>query len=137
VLARHERDVLVAGGRPSLLEGVLEAVGDEGEGRPALLGERLARLVREHEHGMWKGGVLAPGLLAERERPPAHDVCAGRLDRLRDDIAARTGLVARQAVLRSPGVEVVEPLVEAIEVVVRAGDEAVQGHRLVEQGPRP
>ena len=53
--AAGDDDVLVAGRGARLLERGLDAVGDEVERRPALL-ERLARVVGEHEDGVWNGG---------------------------------------------------------------------------------
>src|SRR5687767_8423807 len=50
VRAAGDRDVLVAGGCPGLLEGALDAVGDEGERCSSLLGHGLPGMVGEDEY---------------------------------------------------------------------------------------
>src|SRR5215218_5650075 len=60
VEAPHDVDALIAGGLARLRVGVLEAAGDEVEGRPALHLERLAGVMGEHEHGGVVGRLGAP-----------------------------------------------------------------------------
>lgn len=55
-----DSDVAITRGVLRLLEGGIDAVGDECEGRASLHRQRLARMVREHEHRSVVGRVLAP-----------------------------------------------------------------------------
>src|SRR6266545_2081818 len=80
--ATRERDVLVPGGRASLLERGFDAVGDEGERGSAFLDDRLTRMMGEDEHGDVERGVVPPPGIRVRvvlpwafstaEHPPTH-----------------------------------------------------------------
>src|SRR5690606_622636 len=58
--AARESDVLAAGSAPRQLQGSLEPFRDEGEGRAAFELERLARVMREHEHRVMERRIVAP-----------------------------------------------------------------------------
>jgi hypothetical protein len=60
-LAAGDGNVLVARRRAGLLEGALDAVLDEGEGRPSLLDERIAGAVGKDEDRLVEGRFVSPG----------------------------------------------------------------------------
>ncbi len=115
--------VLAAGGPPRLFERRLDAVGDEREGRSAFERERLARVMREHEHRVMERrvgpppavprllGVPRAGVAAEHVAP--HHGGADVGERLLDDPRAFVDLSAFEAVHRSPLRERKHPLVQA------------------------
>jgi hypothetical protein len=143
--AAGDRDVLVAGRRPGLLQSRLDPVGHEVERRAALHRQRLARVVGEHEHGRVVGRVLAPPPapalvprpVAAAEHLAAHDVGADTLEDLVDDLRVGAALAALLPVLLAPAVGREHPLVQAhpalsdrvVKALVRPGDEAVERHR--------
>ena len=83
--AAADEDVLVAGGLPRPLQGGLDSVGDEGEGR-VREGQRLPLVVGEDEDRLVEGRVVtppappwivAPGAAGGRtELAPTHDLGA-------------------------------------------------------------
>jgi len=97
-------DTIIAGRGAGLLEGGADAVGDEREGRAALLDLRLARVMREHEDGDVEGRVVAPPgvgvrvagprALAAAEHLAAHDHGADALRDLGDDLVVGAALAA-------------------------------------------
>ena len=112
--AAGDRDVRAAGRDPRLLEGGLDAVGDERKRRAACVSRGSRGSWVSTETGAWVGPVLAPPAApwgvpwtaAAAEHPAPHDVRADALAHLLDDL----------------GVEVVEAL-------VGARDEAVERDR--------
>src|ERR1700735_4329961 len=147
--APAEPHVLATGRLLGLLKRRLDAVAREEEGGAALLGQRLAGVMGEHEHGCVEGRVLAPpalpGALTPRasssaEHASAHDRGADVLKRLLDDGCARVDLAALASVWDAPGRKLEGPLVQlhapfaqrVLLARVGAGDKAVQGHRNLE-----
>src|SRR5215216_91341 len=138
------RDVyaVVAGRLTRLCVGGVEAVGDEVEGRPALHLDRLAGVMREHEHRCMirrlgpppAAPVLLP-LAADRpEHVAAHEVSAARAH----EPAGRrlVGLVGA-LVAEVPAVELPSALPERVlATLVRPGDETVERDRHVARGVR-
>ena len=142
--AAAERDVPAAGGREGLLERRLDPVGDEREARPALqLGERLARVVGEHEDRVVERRVLAPPAVPARLAPrpraaaehiAAHDRRADVLERALHHRRARVHLAALLPVRPAPRRERERPPVQMhpalperlLDGRVGAGDEAVE-----------
>src|SRR5437868_3914023 len=86
--AATDRDILVTGGSPGLIDGRLDAVCDERERSAALLGDGVPRVVGEDEDRVVKRrlvtppavgpGVVFPRSMAAAEHPAAHHRRAGR-----------------------------------------------------------
>src|SRR5207249_4108779 len=149
-----ERDVLVAGGRPSLLEGGFDPVGHERERGPSLLGYPLARVMGENEHRDTErrvfsppavgSGIVFPRALSTAEHSSAHHDGPGRAERFLDDLAVGVGLTAREAMPLTPAREREGPFVQSIAALpqrpldglVRSRDEAVDRHRDVARQAR-
>jgi hypothetical protein len=147
VRAAAHLHVPVAGRILGLLERRLDALGDEGEGGPSLLGHGLPRMVCEDEDRVVEGRVVPPPAVRVRvvlprplpaaEHPPPHHRGAGAAGRFLDELRVPAGLASREAVALAEGLEPECPLVEPlaalaerlIEGLVRPGDEAVQRHR--------
>jgi len=77
VAATSNVDVPILGGRPCLIEGALDAIGNEGERGAAFLDERVSRVVGEHEHGRAEGRFISPGLFAFVEHASTEHNCSG------------------------------------------------------------
>jgi hypothetical protein len=132
--AAGDGDVGVAGGRAGPGQGRLDPIGDEGERRPALHRQRLARMVGEDEDRRVVGRVVAPPALpveipvaaAGTEHVAAHHVRPGRGDGLD---GGGVGL----RLLEHPAVQAaVDALAEGrVRALVRPGREAVDRHRHV------
>src|SRR5262245_6213219 len=142
-----ERYVFAAGGSPCLFERRLDAAGDEREDRTAFKLERLACVMREHEHRVMERRVGSPptgprslGIpgtrVAAEHIAPHHggaDVCKGLLDNRR----ARVDLSALKAMHRAPDREWERPLVKAhatdperiFDTLIGTSHEAVERHR--------
>jgi hypothetical protein len=83
--AAGDRDIRVPGRHPGAVQCGHRPVGDEREGRTALHGQRLARVVGQDEHRRVVGRLLAPPAspghiplaAAWTEHVAAHDVRAG------------------------------------------------------------
>src|SRR5206468_1995918 len=124
VRATRDGDVALACRRQRLLQCGLDAARDEREGRPALLDQRLARMVGEDEHGHAERRLVAPPAVRVRvvlpragaaaEHLPAHHDRAGRLERLLDDLGVRCRLAALLTVAPAEAREAVEPFVQAL-----------------------
>ena len=148
-----KRHILAAGGLPRRLERRTDAVGDEGEGRPTLEHEWLARVVREHEYRVVERRISAPpagprllripgtGVAAEHVAP--HDGGTDVGERFLDDRGAFVGLSAVHADHRAKRSELEGPLVETpaadservAHALAGTGDEAVERHRDLEAQP--
>src|SRR6185295_11323667 len=140
-----DRDVLITGRRPGLLERGLDPVGHERERRAALHRQRLARVVGEHEHRSVVGRVIAPPArprlvprpFAAAEHLAPHDVGADTFEDLVDDLGIGAALAAFQSLLLAPAGGLDRPLVQAhptlsdrvVDALVGPGNEAVERYR--------
>jgi hypothetical protein len=70
--AARDRDVLAASSGARPLERCFDAGGHERVGGAALLGDRVAGAVGDHEHGHAEGRVVSPGPLAGVEHRAPH-----------------------------------------------------------------
>ncbi len=146
VRAPADKDVLVTGGRPSLLERGRDAIGHEGVGR-VREGQRLSLVMGEDEDRLVEGwivappalpGIVAPGTTGRwAELAAAHDLGADVRVFLSHDRIAVVLLPALHAVELAPDLEHDEPVVQALtaltewvlHALVGAGDAAVEGCR--------
>src|ERR1700754_422793 len=147
--AAVDLDGLLAGGLAGQFQGLVEAFGHEVEGRAALHLQRFARVVREDIDVVVEGRVVAPpaaavfvllpGAGAAAVHLAAHDPGARAGDRLTHDVAVDAGLPALVIVSLAPRHRREGPLVQllaadaerVLHARVRAGHEAVEGHREV------
>src|SRR4029453_10896615 len=100
--AAAEQDVPVSGGCTRLLERALDPVGDQRERRPALLDDRFALMVSEHEDRHVERRVVAPpGIRIRIARPrpfaaaehlAAHDSRTDAGPGLAAEVVGRAGL---------------------------------------------
>jgi len=145
-----ERHVLAIGCLACLLESRLDAVGDEKECRASLHGQRLARVMCEHENRVVEWRVIAPPslpwVLAPRsahraEHVAAHDRRAEIVERLAQHVIVNSRLAAScVAVQRAKGFGGKGPVVNMdrafakriFHALVRPGDVAVERYRDVE-----
>src|SRR5215211_2070662 len=144
--AAADEDVLVAGGLPRSLQGGLDSIGDEGEGR-VREDQRLALVVGEDEDRLMEGWVLtppappwivAPGAPGGRtELAPTHDLGADIRILLGDHGITGVLVAALQTVELAPRLQpdhpVVKPFASLAErillALVRARNVAVQRGR--------
>jgi hypothetical protein len=131
--AANEPDVLAASGRLGLFERGLEAVGDEGVGRPSLLGHRLSRAVGEDEDRHAERGVVSPGYFPGVKHRPSHQQRPGAAGQFAENVSVSVARVAAFAEVGHPGHPLVQPFTAVTHGLsgtgVRAGDEAVERHR--------
>ncbi len=139
-------DVPLPRRRARQVERCLDAVGHEGEGR-VRQGQRLARVMREHEDRLAERRIVAPPALPRVRAPLAtgrraelaatHDLGADVRIVLRDDGAACVLLAALHALELAPRPQHRGPVVQPLTVraegllhgLVRSGDVAVQRDR--------
>jgi hypothetical protein len=151
VRAACDRDVLVSGCGPRLLERALRPVGDEVEGRPALLLDRFALMVRENEDGDVERRIVAPPGVGVRvllpragpaaEHPPAHDHGPDAIDACLEEVAVGPRLAAFASMRLAPGCKPGDPFVELLasfaqrlfEGLVRPGDVPIERHGDVDE----
>jgi hypothetical protein len=147
--ATAERHILAIGCLACLLESRLDAVGDEKECRASLHGQRLPRVMCEHENRVVEWRVIAPPslpwVLAPRpahraEHVATHDRRTDVLKSLAQHIVINSRLAVYIAVQRAEGfggkgpvVNMERPFAERIlNALVRPGDVAVERYRNVE-----
>ena len=120
--AAADEDVLVAGGLPRLLQGGLDAIGDEGE-RRVREGQRLPLVVGEDEDRLVEGRVVTPPALprivapraaaGRAELAPTHDLGADVRVLLPHHGAAGVLLAALQAGGLAPRPQPDQPVVKS------------------------
>jgi len=139
-----ERYVFSTGGSSRLLERCLDAIGDEGEGRSAIERERLAWVMREHEHRVVEWRVGSPPTVPRLVGVPRSGVAAEHVaahhggpdvgERFFHNRGAFVHFAAFEADHRAPDREWKCPLVQAhaagseriVHALVRTGDETIE-----------
>jgi hypothetical protein len=142
-----ERYVFAACSPARLFERRLDARRDEREGRSALELERLAFVMRQHEHGMMIWRICPPPTVPRlfwipragvtTEHVASHDGRADVRKRFLDDASAFVDLATLHSVLVAEDRESERPLVQAhapdtervINALAGTSDEAVERHR--------
>src|SRR5215204_4022549 len=109
VRTASDPDVFLARCRPSFLQGALDAVGDEGEGRPALPEPGFPEVVGEDEYGRAEGRRIRPAHLPLVEHPSTHHVGPDAGVQFLYYLIVLVGLSASEALELAPGFEVVDP----------------------------
>src|SRR5215208_5037626 len=132
-------DILLARGRFRLLQGALDAVGDEGERRSALLDQRVSVFMGKHEYRHAKGGIISPRPLSLVEHPPAHHHSPRGSESLAKFLVVCVGLSAAEALNLAEGGQIEHPLLDKHTPIaqrvscpsVRPRDVSVYCHRHV------